>query len=388
LPAAVRFWTDIPSASIKLDGEDRGAAVPGEMLELAGLGAGEHVLAISSPDGNAELRFQTAPALPPEYVAPQVPRGLRLLLMSVMGGAGRLHASSPVKVSWDGTTFVDVGPDGIELADLQPGTRELTIDQGSGSPRKAVVMLGEGPVLNAFVLSGRALDFGSLLVRSNEPDVTILVNGRPRRPAKTEQGLIVSSIAVGRHKLGVRKQGYHSSLQEGAVEVQAGKTAEVDVTLTPVQPLLAVTGAVRETQVRLDGNLVGTTRGGELRVEVPLGAHNIELARRGYHARTLKFVFQLGTEHPVKPPESVLRRMLGTFIFSVKPERNVTLKIEPHTDVFEYDRTVLKEVPPKLELPPGHYNMTFSSPGYQDKIVSPEIVDGEDKPIGIVLDRR
>jgi hypothetical protein len=214
------------------------------------------------------------------------------------------------------------------------------------------------------------------------------MNGRPRRAAKTEQGLMVSSVTVGRHKLEIRKRGYRSSVQEASIQIQPGKTAEVDVTLTSLPPLLIVTGAVRETQVLLDGKLLGTTHGGELREEVPQGSHQIELTRRGYRSKPFQFAFELGEERALKPPDSVLQRMLGTFSFSVKPARNVTLKIEPHTDVYEYSRTVLTEVPAKLELPPGHYNMTFSSPGYQDKIVSPEIVDGELKPIEITLDKR
>jgi hypothetical protein len=389
IPAAIRFWTDIAAASVSLDGQDRGVPVPGEALEMNDLGPGDHMLAISSPEGGAELQLQTGVASLPQFAAPHAPKGLRVLLLSVMGSRARVQASAPMKISWDGVAFTDVGSEALELSDLQPATRELTIDDGSGNVRKAVVVLGGSPALNAFVLSGRALDFGGLLVRTSEPDITILLDGRRRHYSRMQEGLMVSSIAVGRHKLDVKKEGYQSSVGGASIQVQAGKTVEVDVALTPIQPSLTVSGAIRGTQVLLDGKMLGTITTAPLHAEAPQGAHNVELRRRGYHSKSFRLAFEPGGKQEIGPPNSVLQRLEGKFMFTVKPDRSlVTLKIEPASDVFEYTGGTHQPVPAEISLPPGHYNLIFSAPGYRDHPVSAELVDGERKPIPITLERR
>jgi hypothetical protein len=141
--------------------------------------------------------------------------------------------------------------------------------------------------------------------------------------------------------------------------------------------------------VLLNGKLLGTAGVEPLRADVPPGTHKVELSRRGYHSRAFNLPLEPGGVYVLRPPESVLMRMLGTLVFSVKPDHNVVrLRIEPHTDVFEYDAVTLQRVPEKVVVPPGHYNFTFSSPGYQDKTVSVDVMDGEVKLIGIALDRR
>jgi hypothetical protein len=389
VPAAIRFWTDIAAASVTLDGQDRGVAVPGEALEMNDLGPGDHMLAISSPEGSAELQLQTAVASLPQFAAPQAPKGLRVLLLSGMGNRARVQASAPMKISWDGVEFTDVGPEPQELSEVQPATRELTIDDGSGNVRKAIVVLGGPPALNAFVLSGRALDFGGLLVRTSEPDVTIFLDGRRRRYSRMQEGLMVSSVAVGRHKLEVKKDGYQSSVEGASIQIHAGKTLEVDATLTPVAPSLTITGAVRGTQVLLDGKPVGTIGAGPLRVEADMGAHVIALRRRGYRPKEFKMTLAPGVNRELGQPDSVLERLEGVMVFTIKPERNVSLTIEPGSEVIEYDQPrKYADAPARLVVPIGRYNLTFSSPGYTPETISVELIDRELKPISIELEKR
>jgi hypothetical protein len=204
-----------------------------------------------------------------------------------------------------------------------------------------------------------------------------------------QEGLMVSSIAVGRHKLDVKKEGYQSSVGGASIQVQAGKTVEVDVALTPIQPSLTVSGAIRGTQVLLDGKMLGTITTAPLHAEAPQGAHNVELRRRGYHSKSFRLAFEPGGKQEIGPPNSVLQRLEGKFMFTVKPDRSlVTLKIEPASDVFEYTGGTHQPVPAEISLPPGHYNLIFSAPGYRDHPVSAELVDGERKPIPITLERR
>jgi tetratricopeptide (TPR) repeat protein len=125
---------------------------------------------------------------------------------------------------------------------------------------------------------------GSLLIRSEVPGALVFINGKEYKisnePLKIELQADTYRVS-GSHK------GYNDF---GPVMIAVGQSAEsvLDVKLAPKPASLEIRGAAPDTQIKLDGVLLGVAKKNEvLTKELADGKHAIELSRDGYVAKTL-----------------------------------------------------------------------------------------------------
>jgi len=124
---------------------------------------------------------------------------------------------------------------------------------------------------------------GSLLIRSEVPGAQVSINGKEyivsSEPLKVD-------LNADSYQVSGSRPGYKDF---GPVSVSVGKGTEtvLDVKLAPIPASLEIRGAEANTEVKLDGVLLGTAASRVLTKEVPPGDHSIELSRSGYLPRTI-----------------------------------------------------------------------------------------------------
>jgi serine/threonine-protein kinase len=229
-----------------------------------------------------------------------------------------------------------------------------------------------------------AVPTGALIIRANEADVTVLIDGRRRRYARRGSGMILGGIPAGVHDVEIRKPGYDAEPAVHPVEIRAGANAEIEFTLTAKPSGLVLRSAMPGTQVYIGGRLAGTVDpAGNLTLNnVPPGERTVELRRRGYRTRQLALKLNPGEPRDLFPAELELERMVGILQLQVtEPKKDVSLAIAPAQGVVDYDGPKeLTAIPAALELPAGTYNFTISARGYQSVIINVQLLDGEVKP--------
>jgi hypothetical protein len=121
---------------------------------------------------------------------------------------------------------------------------------------------------------------------------------------------------------------------------------------------------------------------------LPPGSHSLHLERRGYREKTLEVTIEPGIETELVPPASVLDRLTGSLQLKVEPA-GAGIRIDPTSNVVDYDGPrELNEVPNRLTLPSGTYNLTFSATGYVSQIINVQLLDRETKPVHLTLAKR
>jgi hypothetical protein len=125
---------------------------------------------------------------------------------------------------------------------------------------------------------------GSLLIRSEVPGALVFINGKgyqvSNEPLKVELPADTYRVS-GSHK------GYNDF---GPVMVAVGQSAEsvLDVKLAPKPASLEIRGAAPDTQIKLDGVLLGKAKNNKVWTkELADGNHSIELSRDGYVPKTI-----------------------------------------------------------------------------------------------------
>jgi hypothetical protein len=125
---------------------------------------------------------------------------------------------------------------------------------------------------------------GSLLIRSAVPGALVLINGKEYKvsnePLKVE-------LNADTYRVSGSRKGYKDF---GPVTVAVGQSAEtvLDVKLAPKPASLEIRGAASDTQIKLDGVLLGVAKKNTVwKKELADGNHSIELSRNGYLPKTI-----------------------------------------------------------------------------------------------------
>lgn len=189
----------------------------------------------------------------------------------------------------EGTLVVDSSPPGAEVyvdgglkgrtplrLSLKEGTYQVELRLAGYEPYRAAVRVGEGEETRLSV-NLRPIRTGELVVETRPVGAEVYVDGRlqGRTPLRV-------SLEAGRHEVRVAAPGYGE--YRAQVEVRPGESVRLGVELVPVRVTLELYVNV-EARVFLDGQEVGIARGGYLRLEAPLGEHELTLVAPGY--RTL-----------------------------------------------------------------------------------------------------
>lgn len=199
-----------------------------------------------------------------------IPRTGTLLLESTPSGAevyleGRLQGRTPLRLT------------------LEEGTYRVELRLPGYEPYGATVRVERGRE-TSLAASLRPLRTGELFLEARPEGAEVLVDGRlvGRAPLRL-------SLEAGLHEVRVQAPGYAE--YRAQVEVRPGESVRLFVELIPVRAVLELY-LNAEARVFLNGQEVGLARGGYLRLEAPLGEHELTLVAPGY--RTLVQTVRLG----------------------------------------------------------------------------------------------
>ena len=140
-------------------------------------------------------------------------------------------------------------------------------------------------------------------------EATLEVDSSPRGAEVYVDGRLVGraplslSLEAGLHEVRLLAPGYAE--YRARVEVRPEETLRLSVELVPLRATLEVYVNV-EARVFLDGEEVGRTRGGYLRLEAPFGEHELTLVAPGY--RTLVQTLQVSGDRVLRFQMVPLRR--------------------------------------------------------------------------------
>ena len=387
LAVGLRIVSDLDSSELVINGE--AVSEQGQAPEMVQLDPGVHEVELTSGRASARFAFESDPGDVPQLAEAPATRNLKAVAVSSLGDRAVLYAADGVRAIVDGEERGVVAEGSLELASLQPGVRELTLEEGSTS-RTLLFEAGASPSLAVFLSSDR--DVGDVYITANETDVQVLIDGR-RRSSSVRNGRIrVYGVPTGNRRIRIVKDGYRIAPAEARVSVRKGQiaTAEFQLEKIPQIASLEIADAVAGTEVFLDGASIGRVGpDGVLRKgDVQPGNHRIELRRAGYRTKTIDQRFDPEGRVRLEGERTALELSRGTLAFTVSPA-GATLEVDPaimDAGSFQGQRQ-FETIPPRVELQTGTYNLRVAAPGYQPWVANLQLADREVKSITINLER-
>ncbi len=276
----VHVNTNFGNGDVLLDSKSRGT-LQGGQLTLDDVDAGNHTIAISGPDGSAEIAFDTTAARLPAVKTPVRAANVSAFVLTNLGGNAHAYCncSSPVKLAIDGHALGDLTAEGRDLK-LEEGTHEVSLGQDEDL-RTHIVKLGAAPGVNIFLNSQRQV--GTLVVEAGVDNATVYINGRQFGHTSADGSLRVP-LPARQVSVRVEKTGYRRAPVQFAWLEKNRETGLV-FNLQPLlrTPSLSIAGGIADASVVIDGKAVGhVDANGRFTRELPAGEHTIELSKNGF----------------------------------------------------------------------------------------------------------
>jgi len=375
MPPMLKLTSDTGAGKVLLD--DKPFELDGAQWTADHLAAGAHQLKFAGPQTEASFAFTAAPGTVPVISGPVSAKGVHAVVVS--NSANHLHvyySDSHAKVSLDGQTEVEIGNDGVDIANVVVGPHQLSFSQGSDRHNVAVDV-GLTPTLAAFLVSDQ--DIGTLLVATGEGDAQVYLNNQLQKKTTNKDGqLRIPNLAPKNYTVRVAKNGFQNP-PEQQISIRKGDLAKVNFTLAPVQHAasLAIDGLAAGTSVLLDGVVVGTQQAdGKFRFpSVTPGDHVIELRRDRFNPKILRKHFAASSTVSVSASEVAMDAATGQLKVTFTPaEAVVTIAKDGATSINIVSGT-------QVALTPGTYELT-ARVGNFPRTVPVEIVSGESRTVG------
>jgi hypothetical protein len=301
----------------------------------------------------------------------------------VSNSAGRAHLYSNLsaaKLLLDGQPAGEVGPAGLELSSLPPGTHELVLGEGANH-RKFIADISPAPALTAFLQSDR--NVGTLLVMTGEDNVTVFLNGQ-KYSRLTRRGQVRVTREPKEYRVRVVKEGFQQEPEQVA-QIRKGEESKLEFKLRPLPVVasLSIRGATPGAQVLLDQNPIGTVGpdGSFSSSGLSPGEHTIELRKDKFKPRQIRRAFTAGQSVQLAESEVALRGTVGTLRLTVSPAgAQVTL-----TRAGEAQPRTLSGA--SVELEEGSYTLLARAPGHLDRTEQVQIVAGQTAALNLTLSR-
>ncbi len=387
LPVNLRIVSDLDQSELTINGEP--AAEGGEAPEVVQLDPGAHEVSLTSGRASVRFAFESDPGDMPRLAETPATTNLRAVAIGSLGDRAIIYAPDGVRAIVDGEERGVVANGSLELASLQPGVRELTLEEGSTS-RTLLFEADATPSLAVFLSSDR--DVGDLYISANETDVQVLIDGR-RRSSSVRNGRIrVYNVPTGARRIRIVKDGYRVEPAEVSLAVNKGQIANAEFRLEKIPQIasLEISGAVAGTEVFLDGQTIGRVGadGTLQKGDVTPGRHRIELRRKGFRVKSIDQ--QFGSEAQIKlgAEQTGLELAEGVLAFTVTPA-GAALDVDPaiiDAGAFQGQKKY-EPIPTRVELQTGTYNLQVSAPGYEPWAANLQLADREVKNITVNLDR-
>ncbi len=376
LSSSLHIFTDLESGDVQMEGQPSAKLQDGQFA-LDPLEPGKHSMRVTSKGQTATLDFEAAPATAPNVTAATASQNLSVIAVGSLGGHARIVSSiKALQVGVDGQTLQPVGPDGLTLDNLAPGSHELTFAEGQEQQKKTMEM-GAAPALTVYLSSNR--NVGTLVVLSDADGARVTLDGKlQRRPTKNGQ-LRVMNLEPKQYVVEVSKDGYEKAASQTA-QVRKGEETKLTFTLKPVARMaaLSVQGATPEAEVLLDGKSVGTVGGdGALSASnIAPGEHAVELRKSGFQPKQVRVQFVAGKTETVKLS---LEQASGTLLINVSPPvQELTLRHQGESSGTSISAG-------RRDIPAGNYTLTARWSSGREMSKPVQIVAGETLPVNLNL---
>lgn len=380
LPLSVRLYTDFPSGKVTFDGSPYGDLQDGQLF-LDRIATGKHSIKVTAPSSEAQFEFETQPGRPPVVSGPVVAKNTLAILVSNAGQQAKVHSSVPsLKISVDGAPAGDAGASGLEIANLQSGDREFTVQDGTNE-RKLIVSVSPQPTLTAHLKLD--INAGSIIIATpGVDDASLFINERPLK-TKTKNGqAMLLGISVGSYTIRVAKDGFSVDPPQ-RVTVAKGQQSRLEFKLKeiPQHAGLRLRGAVTGTTVYLDGNPLGAVpaSGSFEFLQIAPGEHVVELRRDKFAPKRSARQFRAGETIEFSGADVTLSAAAGTLRLTISPPgTQVTIKgpgdAAPHPVTGN-----------SLQLADGTYVLTAKAANYTDRTQTVTMASGETKTLDLTL---
>lgn len=380
VPQIVRLISNLEAGQVWIDDQPARELQEGQII-LDNLAPGRHTLKVSDRYSEASFAFEILPGAAPVIGTPITAKNVVALLLSNAAGRARLHSNlSAAKLVVDGQPAGEVGPAGLELSSLPPGTHELVLGEGA-SHRKFIADISPAPALTAFLQSDR--NVGTLLLVAGEDNVTVFLNGQ-KYSRLTRRGQLRITREPREYRVRVAKEGFQEA-PEQVVQIRKGEESRLEFKLRPLPAVaaLSIRGATPGAQVLLDQNPIGTveTDGSFSFSNVSPGEHTIELRKDKFKPRQVRRAFAAGQTVQLAESEVALRGTVGTLRVTFSPAGARVIL----TRAGEAQPRVLGGA--SLELEEGSYTLVAQAPGYQDHTEQVKIVAGQTASLTVNLSR-
>lgn len=380
VPQVVRLISNLEAGQVVVDEQPARELQEGQII-LDNLASGKHSLKVSDRYGEASFTFEILPGAAPVVGTPITAKNVVALLVSNSAGRARLYSNlSAAKLLLDGQPAGEVGPAGLELSSLPPGTHELVLGEGANH-RKFIADISPAPALTAFLQSDR--NVGTLLVMTGEDNVTVFLNGQ-KYSRLTRRGQVRITREPKEYRVRVVKEGFQEEPEQVA-QIRKGEESKLEFKLRPLPVVasLSIRGATPGAQVLLDQNPIGTVGpdGSFSSSGLSPGEHTIELRKDKFKPRQIRRAFAAGQSVQLAESEVALRGTVGTLRLTVSPAgAQVTL-----TRAGEAQPRTLSGA--SVELEEGSYTLLARAPGHLDRTERVQIVAGQAAALNLTLSR-
>lgn len=377
---SVRLFTDLQAGKVTLDGNPLGDLQDGQLV-LDRVSPGKHSVKVVNPTTEASFEFDSQLGQAPVISGPVVAKNVLAILVTNAGKGAKVHASANVKVQVDGASAGDASAAGLDLNNLAPGDRELSVNDGTVE-RKLLVSVGAQPTLTAYLKLADG-NFGTIVVNVGTlDDVTIVLN-KTELKRKTKGGQMrLLGLPVGQYMVRVVKEGYTAEAAKPVV-IAKGQESRVEFTLKAIPKLatLRISGAVPGIAVLLDAQGLGVVGadGTFVTANVTPGEHTVELRREKFGPKRNPRQFRAG--------ETV--EMNGADVVLVAATSSLRVNVKPATAQIFYrksDETQLRQATgAQLALGEGSWVVMAKAPNFLDGTMTVQLGAGEAKTIELAL---
>jgi len=192
---------------------------------------------------------------------------------------------------------------------------------------------------------------GQLVVMSNVPGATIIVDGRSDPNWTTPHAF--TDLSPGSHNVVVSKQGYKEAQQN--VRLEAGGEVSVNATLNPPRGEIDISTSPPGAEVLIDGKSYGP---GPVRAEVDVGQHSFLVKQAGRESVAGKLMVQ---------DQAVVQRTIDLPLEApTPPTMNVAVTTSPPMATVYADGAPMGgKTPTSFHLLPGHHTLIIFAAGYR-----------------------
>ena len=380
-PQTVRFFTDLRTGSVILNGQPAGELQDGQaILENVSLGA--HTVQVKGGTSEASFRFELAPGKMPELTGAISAKNILAVVFSNFGGNVLARTSAPpIEVKLDGKSSGQIGPAGLAMNEVAPGDHEVQIS-GAGMQQKVVISFGAAPTLTAFLKLDQ--DAGTLVVVTGENEVTVLLNGKPMSRKTRDGQLRIPLLPVRQYAVKVQKDGYEG-VAEQTVSIRKGEESRVEFHLRPVPQMAAfrIRGGVAGTAVILDQTQVGTVGpdGSFTHSGIQPGERMIELRRDKHQPKRIQRRFAAGETLELSDAEVALEKLPGSVRLTLSPANSTVSVRRPG----QRQGRQVQENP--IVLAEGQWIVTANHPELGEKSATVTVSAGETANIELSLSK-